>query len=450
MKHQRTLSIAAAAATLAVLSACTGDAGGERVGRCAIADEFAAGTPVDATPSGEITFQTTALKASFSEYFTELIEEFEATYPGTTVTWEDDPGDGSFATRLVADAQACSLADVVNMPLATAGGLREQGFLADLDAASPGIGDNFIPSLWDSLVLPGDDHHYVLPWYWGLIGLQTYNTELMQRAGLDPEQPPTTFEELFDAADQVAERSNGEFSAFSASLGLRLPLEWQLQEAEVIADDGSAFVFADDPAVQEWTERMTRLALAGGIPKDSIASDDEPTALFTQGATVWGSPNASSLRYVQEGNPGVYEHVGVSSLLDRRGTAIAEVQTIGVPSTSTNPATAIAFARFLLDAEQQNRFISDPRIQNFPSTTESLGIPKLTDITGTAPIDEANRLAVDLADEAEIVTIVQWSDAVANAVNAELQLALTGKKAPREALQAAQDAANRVIGADAR
>ena len=61
-----------------------------------------------------------------------------------------------------------------------------------------------------------------------------------------------------------------------------------------------------------------------------------------------------------------------------------------------------------------------------------------------------NLLAVDLADEAEIVTIVQWSDAVANAVNAELQLALTGKKAPREALQAAQDAANRVIGADAR
>src|SRR6187397_2410067 len=104
MKYQRTLSIAAAAATLAVLSACTSDAGGERVGRCAIADEFAAGTPVDATPSGEITFQTTALKASFSEYFTELIEDFEAAYPGTTVTWEDDPGDGSFATRLVADA----------------------------------------------------------------------------------------------------------------------------------------------------------------------------------------------------------------------------------------------------------------------------------------------------------------------------------------------------------
>ncbi|ODA90025.1 hypothetical protein ATY41_03050 [Leifsonia xyli subsp. xyli] len=103
---------------------------------------------------------------------------------------------------------------------------------------------------------------------------------------------------------------------------------------------------------------------------------------------------------------------------------------------------AVAFAQFLLSPEKQTEFVSDPRISNFPSTSASMDIPKFTEITGNSPLDQANRISVELAKKAENVFIYNWSDAVNTAVAGQLQLAISGKKDSAQALKDEQDKAN--------
>lgn len=414
-------------------------------GSCELSDVVSDDQPLSGEPSGTITFQTTALRQSFSEYFEALIAAFEDEYPDVTVQWQDDPGDAEFTQRLVTDAQACELPDVVNLNQTTAYALYREGFLLNLSTKAPDAGDDFIATVWESLVFPGSEDHYVMPWYWGLGGLQTYNTELMEQVGLDPDSPPTTVMEQFDMAATVAENSDGQFYAFAANPAQRVPSDWQLMEIDIMNDDETEFTFADDPAALAWLERYAEIYEAGALPRDTLSSDVDVTQLYSAGDVVWGSTNASFLRYVQETNESTYEVTGVASLLDERGQAFQEGQLIAIPSTSDNPVAALAFAEFLLSPQWQTTFVEDERISNFPSTAESLEIPKFTDISTDTPLGQANALSVELATDAANSFIYNWSDAVNSAVVSELQLAISGSKTPEEALRDAQDAANEIL-----
>lgn len=432
------------------LAACgvgggSGSGATDHAGTCELSAEAKGGQEITGEPSGQITFQTTALKSSFGEYFEKLIADFEEEYPDVTVKWQDDPGDAEFTQRLVTDAQSCALPDVLNLNQTTAYALYKENFLLDLSAAAPGIGDEFIPALWDSHTFPGDDSHYVLPWYWGLLGTQTFNTELMGRVGLDPATPPTTIMEQFDQALTMAGNSGGQSYAFAANPFTRVPSDWQFMDASIMNDDETEFTFGSDPEILAWLTKYAELYEAGSLPKDTLSTDVDITQLYSSGDIVWGSTIPSYLRYVQDENEAVYEVTGVAPLLDARGAAIAEAQLIAVPSTSKNPAASLAFARFLLNAENQTAFVSDERISNFPSTQASMDIPKFTDITGDTPLDEANRLSVELAPEATNAFIYNWSDAIQTAVVSELQLAISGQKDPREALESAETKANDIL-----
>ncbi|MFC7876340.1 extracellular solute-binding protein [Isoptericola sp. NPDC057391] len=456
-RRGRTLTSGVAGVVVAslALSACgIGGGSGEvaangkptMAGRCELSDEVTSDERLSGEPSGEITFQTTALKQDFSPYFEKLIAAFEEKYPEVTVKWQDDPGDAEFTQRLVTNAQSCDLPDVVNLNQTTAYALYRENFLLDLTTKGPeDIGEPFIPSVWESQKFPGDDDHYVLPWYWGLNGLQTFNKDLMKDAGLDPEAPPSTVMEQLDMASQIAEKSGGEYYAFPANPYTHVPNDWQLMNAEITNADETEFTFADDPKIQEWLTKYAELYAEGALPKDTLSSDVDVTQLYSAGDVVWGSTNASFLRYVKDTNEATYDVTGVGTLFDARGHAFQDGQLIGVPSTSKNPVAAVAFAQFLLSPEWQTEFVSSPLVSNFPSTEESLDIPKFTDITGDSPLDEANRLSVEAATDAENAFIFAWSDAVQTAVVSELQLAISGKKPADEALQAAEDAANRIL-----
>ncbi|MFE7408022.1 extracellular solute-binding protein [Isoptericola sp. NPDC057559] len=444
----RATALVAPALLLAACGIGGGSGGGDAAtmaGPCELSDEVTSGEPVTGEPQGEIVLQTTALKSSFSEYFDGVIDAFEKKYPGVTVTWQDDPGDATFTQRLVTDAQSCALPDVLNLNQTTAYALYKENFLLDLSTAAPDAGADFIPSLWDSMTFPGSDHHYVMPWYWGLLGIQTFNTDLMTKVGLDPSTPPTTIMEQFDQSAAVAEGSDGQAYAFAANPFTRVPSDWQFMDAAITTEDESEFTFADDPKVLAWVQKYAELYRDGALPKDTLSSDVDVTQLYSAGDVVWGSSIPSYLRYVQETNETTYGKTGVAPLLDARGAAIAESQLVAVPSTSKNPATALAFARFLLDPENQKAFVSDERVSNFPSTTDSMDIPKFTDISGDTPLDQANRLSVELSQEATNAFIYNWSDAVQSAVVSELQLAISGKKGAQEALDAAQEKANRIL-----
>lgn len=253
------------------LSGGGSDSGDATAGGCKVDEGNVGSGKLTGDVKGTITFQTTNLKKDFGGYFNGVIKAFEKAHPDTTVKWVDDPGDATFTQRLVADAQGCTLPDVVNINVNTAIALTKNGYLLDLDKKAPDAGEPFVPNLWKSSRYAdssGAKVHSVLPWYSGGI-VQTFNTDLMTKAGLDPAKPPTTVLGLFEDAQKVAEASDGKYYAFLANPQLRIPADWQQMDIGILSSDGKKFTFADDPKTTQWVEAMTKLYKAGGMPRDS-------------------------------------------------------------------------------------------------------------------------------------------------------------------------------------
>lgn len=92
--------------------------------------------------TGEISFQTWNLKASFEDYFNGVIDAFEEKYPGTSVKWIDQPAD-NYADKLSADASGGTLPDVINFDQNTGYPLAKNGFLMDVSKVASDAKDTF-------------------------------------------------------------------------------------------------------------------------------------------------------------------------------------------------------------------------------------------------------------------------------------------------------------------
>ena len=98
------------------------------------------------TLSGEITFQTWSLKnEKFTPYFEKVVKDFQDAHPGTTIKWVDQPGDG-YADKVMQQATAGQLPDVVNLPPDFAFPLVKAGKLMDLKKADSAAIDTLPPA----------------------------------------------------------------------------------------------------------------------------------------------------------------------------------------------------------------------------------------------------------------------------------------------------------------
>ncbi|WP_033322556.1 extracellular solute-binding protein [Streptomyces yerevanensis] len=451
MRARRLTGSVAAIVVLSLTAAGCGlggsDGGEATAGGCKVDEGNVGSGKLTGDVKGDITFQTTNVKKDFGDYFNGVIKAFEKANPDTKIKWIDDPGDATFTQRLVADAQGCTLPDVVNINVNTAIALTKNGYLLNLDKKAPDAGKPFTDAMWKSTTYAdaeGNKVHSVLPWYSGGI-LQTFNTELMEKAGLDPAKPATTVLGLFADAEKVAKASDGDYYAFLANPQHHIPAHWQQMGIEVLSSDGKKFTFADDPKTVQWVEAMTSLYKAGGMPRDSLSSTQDPANVYGQGKLVYGPTNPNFLRFIQQNNPTVYEKTGVAPyMLDALGHTVGAPQYVGVASTSKNASTALAFAQFLTNAQNQLEWAKDPNVVIFPSTTESLKDPFFQKVEGTDPFSEARKIVADdrqtsTADE------IALTPGELNAIVAQIQLAMQGKKSAQDALDEAQSKANELI-----
>ncbi|SNX64694.1 carbohydrate ABC transporter substrate-binding protein (CUT1 family) [Streptomyces sp. TLI_55] len=397
---------------------------------------------------GKITFQTTNLKKDFGTFFNGVIADFEKAHPGTEVKWIDDPGDNTFTSRTVADAQACTLADVINVNAPTATALTKAGYLLDVGTKDPDAAKPFVPSFWKTAVFKDTDGkaiHTALPWYTGGVVL-TYNKDLLKKAGVDPAKPPTTLFGLFADYEKVAKAGDGKFYATMANPIWRIPSDFDQMGIKILSDDGKSAVFADDPRTTQWVAWMAKLYKAGAMPKDSLSSSNDPSTLYSQGKVAYGSTNPSFVRFVKQNSPSIYDKTAVGQQpYDALGKASAGApQYISVAATSKNAPTALSFAEFLTDAENQTAWCKDPNVVIFPTTTDSLNDPFFQKVTGSDPFSQARKLVADQLKTAS-TNQTNLSPAVQNAMVAQVQLAMQGKKSPEQAVKDAQEKANELL-----
>ncbi|MFD9333093.1 ABC transporter substrate-binding protein [Streptomyces sp. NPDC060028] len=395
--------------------------------------------------AGEITFRTLQLKPVFTGYVQGVIDSFEAKYPDVKVKWEDVPGDG-YNEKLVADAQAGALPDVVNLSTDSFQLLGDRGMLADVAQLDPEVAKEYVPGAWDQFKLPGKgDSVYAYPWY-VTPEILTYSTSLFTKAGLDPEKPPTSVEQFFDYAEQIAVKSGGRYSAFMADPKGRLPGDWQKMGIPILNARQDRFTFDTDKAV-EWVERMKSLYGKGAMPKESLLKSDDVNQLYGGGKIVFGPGSPGFVKDIKQNAPQVYADTHVAgAVTGKLGHIGIYAQSLGVKKNTKSPDAAAEFAKWVTNGPNQVAFSKKATI--YPSNAKGLADPYFAD-KGDGKDAETLARAVG-AEQLKTAALdantpVQWTNQVGDAVVREMQKAIQGEQDARTAVKKAQEAANELL-----
>ncbi|GAB2502862.1 extracellular solute-binding protein [Promicromonospora xylanilytica] len=425
MKSRRIGTAGAVLTVLAILGGCsfTGTGGAEA----------ASGVRPVSGVTGEVTLQTWALAPRFTQYVEGVIGDFEREYPGTTVTWLDQPGDG-YGEKVVAQAAAGELPDVTNLPPDFALLLAREGLLTDVARADESLAETFVPGALDAYRYAGVEGTFAYPWYL-TADLNYWNTEMFANAGLDPAAPPTTLDELVEQARTMMSTTGDYLMSRTPGLG-----DLAAAGLPVLSEDGSEFTF-NTPEAAELLD-VYRGAYAEGLLPDEVLTDAYlgNSSLFIEGRVAWSTGGGNFIDRVLEANPSLEGKIASSPYL---GATPLYVQGLAVSKESANQEAAVALARFLTNAANQEAFAAAaPGV--FPSTTASQENPELAQNDGT-PQGAAKEIAFSSLTTAEVLQPVEVDKAMTTAVNQQFVAAIAGDKTSREALDAAVDECNKLL-----
>ncbi|WP_217248869.1 extracellular solute-binding protein [Streptomyces sp. AC602_WCS936] len=421
---RRSLAVAAVAALVLPLSACgSGGDGGS--------------SDASGKVEGDITFQTWNLRANFKDYFEGLIADFEKKYPGTDVKWVDQPAEG-YADKISADAAGGTLADVVNVSPDLAAPLAQAGLALDLDKAAGQYKKDYLEAAWASQQIPGMEGTYAFPWYLNT-GPLFYNKSLFEKAGLDPEKPPTTYDELFDTALELARKTDGEVATLANVPTIE---DFGRYGVPLMNEEGTAFAFNDAKGVELLT-RYKELYDAGGLDSQALTATPESSGKkFLTGAVAMNPGSALDLANFKKQAPSLYENIGITDQITSTGHVNMYVMGLLVNSQSDRKPAAVAFARFVTDAAHQMSFAKQVAV--FPSSAGSLDDPYFTKEDGT----DETRVRVAAAKSLKTAvnyTPVLFSEQMKTELRNEVAKALQGKQSPKEALDNAVKACDRLL-----
>ncbi|TDD37471.1 ABC transporter substrate-binding protein [Saccharopolyspora elongata] len=217
---------------------------------------------------------------AWTDTFNELIDEFQRTHPNIKVTAQKPQGNSANpATDTIPSLQsqltAGSPPDVVQL------GFSDLDFAVNQLGAAPLddlVGKDEVQRNFDGARHPyaptartlGDwnGKTYGVPFVFSTPTLY-FNADLLAAAGLDPAKPPTTWDEVAQAAHAVKERT-GKDGAYVDCL-TKAAKDWCFQSlvrsngGRVISPDRKSLTFAEPPAV-EAVQSMQSMVSSGAMP----------------------------------------------------------------------------------------------------------------------------------------------------------------------------------------
>ncbi|MFD8545855.1 ABC transporter substrate-binding protein [Streptomyces sp. NPDC059649] len=386
---------------------------------------------------GQVTFQTWNLKAHFKDYFERLIKDFERKYPDARVKWIDQPAEG-YPEKLSADAAGGTLPDVVNVSPDLACPLAKAGLALDLEKAAGKYRGEYLDGAWKSHEVPGRSGVYAFPWYLNT-GPMFYNKELFRKAGLDPDRPPTTYDQLFTDAVAMAKRSGRTIAMLASTPSIE---DFGRYGVRLMNARGTAFTF-NEPKGVELLKHYRELYAAGALDSQALTAQAESAGRkFAQQSVAMNPGSALDLQNFKKDAPSLYRHIGITDAVNNTGKANMYVQGLMVNAQSKVKPAAVAFAHFVTDKKNQMAFAKEVTI--FPSTKGSLDDPYFTKEDGT----DATRVRVASAKSLKTAvnyTPVLLSDQMKTVLRNAVARAVQGKQSPEAALDGAVAECNRLL-----
>lgn len=319
----------------------------------------------------------------------------------------------------------------------------EAGVLVDL---TPYIErDNFDMSQfygWTQDVGTYNGHWYGVPFSGGGRFL-VYNKDMFKEAGLDPEQPPKTLEELEEYADQLTKiKENGEIEVlgFHPSLGNVSFRDYVLNRGNVFFDENSVPMInsAENLETLEWYVRMTNKYGAKQVQSLSAASKTTGIDPFLAGFVAmevnvvdfYKKLSESDINYGVAPMPGLTE----GSNATQGGSFDLEIFDHGDQAKAD---AAWEFIKFMTSEESQQYWAKENK---WPSTNQK-AMESCTEFQD----DPVWQVILDTLAQTKVTkyesSVPNWW----NLLNPELESAQLEQKTPKQALDDAQKAIETAI-----
>lgn len=267
MRSSRTIALGLAGALAISLVAACGSTGGEGTeptnGGSGSTSADEATTPADEKVTITVAGLLPGAEAEAVQALEGRIAEFEATYPNITVEAQEYQW---LASTFTAQLAGGTLPTVFEIPVTDGKTLIENGQLADIDAAVHAnlpYADDFNEAVVAN-AKGADGKFYAVPAKSFYAVALHYNRNLFEQAGLDPDKPPTTWDEIRRYAKTIKDET-GVYGY--GMMALDNAGGWQLTAAansrggvvEETNDDGTYTATLDDPAVKAHLEWLSAL-----------------------------------------------------------------------------------------------------------------------------------------------------------------------------------------------
>jgi arabinogalactan oligomer/maltooligosaccharide transport system substrate-binding protein len=251
-----TAGIAVAALAL-TLAACGSDGGDTDNNTDSDTDSSSSGDL-----KADLTWWDTSDATNEAPAYDKLIEKFNEEYPDVTIKHETVPFDQTQNKFKTAAESGSGAPDILRAEVAWTPEFASLGYLYALDGTPLLEDNNFLETPLSSNVYDGKT--YGVPQVTDTLGLM-YNKALFEKAGLDPEAPPTTWDEVRDAAKAL--KTKAKVDGIYLNSGGYFLLPFMYGEGADLVNTDDQTITVNSPEAVKGIETAQSLVKDGSAPK---------------------------------------------------------------------------------------------------------------------------------------------------------------------------------------
>jgi putative chitobiose transport system substrate-binding protein len=390
----------------------------------------------------EVEFWTMQLQPQYTNYFNQLIAQFETQNPTIKVRWVDVPWAG-MESKILTAVVAKTPPDVVNLNPNFASQLAERGAWLPLDDRIPtAVRQQYLPKIWRASTLDGKS--FGIPWYL-TTRIAIYNQSLLKDAAIA--KPPTTFPELYQMAAAIKQKT-GKYAFFSTLV----PGD-AAEVLESFVQQGIPLVYPDrtaafnTPQARDLFQRWVDLYKQGLVPKEVLTEGQRyGIDLFQRGESSIVQASPEFLRSIAKNAPSIAAVAApTTQLTGETGKKNVAVMNLVIPRDTDVPDAAVKFALFVANNENQLSFAKAANV--LPSTQAALKDPYFSQLPAEPTVlDRARIISAQQLPSAEVlIPVMKNLKQLQKLIYENLQAALLEQKTVEQAIDDAANSWNQIV-----
>jgi multiple sugar transport system substrate-binding protein len=304
----------------------------------------------------------------------ELVTRFQEAHPDITVNLQITTTDG-LPQRVLTALQSGAAPDIIDVQHGWVNGYAQNNLVIPLDDVLQDRED-YVPAALDYVTF--DNQLYGLPYRIETLAV-IYNKTHFTEAGLDPENPPQTWDELVAAATALTKDGRSGFAITGGgevgnTIFRSMPFMW-MNGGGILSEDGTE-VTVNSPETVAAVEFYTNFYKNGLSPSSTLENDGTANRrLFIAETVSMYQAGQFDVNSIKSENPNI--DIGVMTIPHPEGKDTAAVLggwSFVIPQDAKNPDEAKVLIGFLAEAENQG-FLTD----TFPARVSAMELPRFDD-----------------------------------------------------------------------